>query len=146
MRGAGSSVRRGSGGVLALPWPSGPPRRGSPPGQGGIEILAWAPVGDVPAIMQVMFQQSKMKLVMPQIQFFARVLDILAACRDWYAQCKTVQQTVGISQVQFLVGCRRARCCATTGAWVAQYFVRQWIHILRQFEDGFMDEFPTFST
>ena len=28
-------------------------------GTGGIEILAGAPVGDVPAIMQLMFQQSK---------------------------------------------------------------------------------------
>ena len=130
--------------VLTLPSPSGPPRKGSPPGQGGKEILAGVPVGDVPAIMQLMFQQSKMKLVVPQIQFFDRVVDIPAVCRDWYAQCKTVQQTVEISQVQFLVGCRRARCCATTGAWVAQYLVRPWIHILRQFEHGFMDEFLTF--
>ena len=123
MRGAGSMVRRGST-ALTLPSPSGPPRRGSPPGQGGKEILAGVPVGDVPAIMQLMFQQSKMKLVVPQIQFLDRVVDIPAVCRDWYAQCKTVQQTVEISQVQFLVGCRRARCCATTGAWVAQYLVR----------------------
>ena len=34
----------------------------------------------------------------------------------------------------------------STGAWVAQYLVRQWIHILPQFEDGFMVDFPTFST
>ena len=35
--------------------------------------------------MQLMFQQSKIELVVPQIQFFARVLGIEAACRDWYA-------------------------------------------------------------
>ena len=80
--------------------------RGSPLAQGGTQILGSLAtrVGDVPAIMQLVFQQSKMymKLVVPQIQFFARVLDIPAACRDWYAQYNTVQQTVEISQVQFL--------------------------------------------
>ena len=43
---------------------------------------------------------------------------IPAACRSWHAQCKTVQQTVEISPVQFLDGCGRACCCAVTGALV----------------------------
>ena len=30
--------------------------------------------------------------------------------------------------------------------WDAQCLVRQWIHILRQLEDGFVDEFPIIST
>ena len=73
--------------------------------------------GDVLATMQLVFQQSKMymKLVVLQIQFFARVLDIPAACTDWHAQCNTVQQTVEISQVQFLAWLSTRRCCATTG-------------------------------
>ena len=82
---------------------------------------------------------------MPQVQFFARVLDIPAACRDWYAQCKTVQQTMEISQVQFLAWlstrpllCNDRCMGALLGSTVDTY--------LRQFEDGFMDEFLTFST
>ena len=41
---------------------------------------------------------------------------------------QTVQQTVEFSQVQFLVGCRRALCCAATGAVVqtVQNFVEIW--------------------
>ena len=60
MRGAGSSVRRGStGGVSAPPSPSGP----APEGQGGMQILAAATLADVvdvdvPVTMQHNFQQS----------------------------------------------------------------------------------------
>ena len=115
------------------------PRRGSLPTPGRYthtRQLA-TPVGDVPAIMQLVFQQSKM-MVVPRIQFFARVLDIPTACRDWYAQCKTVQQTVEISQVQFFVWlstrpllCNdrfmgRATLGSTTDTYSAS--VRGWLH------------------
>ena len=125
---------------MAPPSPSGPPRRGSPPGQGGLQILARAPVGDVSAIMQLKFQQSFEFFVVPQIQFFARVLDISAACRDWYAQCQNRScRPWLIAQVTVL-----GLVVATTGAWVRNSLVRQWIFILRQFKEGFMDEFPYF--
>ena len=69
--------------------------------------------------MQHEFEQSlSLVTVVPQIQFNDRVVDFPVVCRDGYAQCKTVQQTVEISQVQFLA---------------AQRLARQWIHVLRQF-------------
>ena len=63
--------------------------------------------------MQLMFQQSKIKLVVPQIQFFARVLDTPAV--------RTVQNCAadhGDLTGPVLGWLSSARCCATTGAWV----------------------------
>ena len=75
------------------------PRRGSPPGQGGIQILGIvvALVGDVHVTMRRQF---------PAVLRVLRASGPVppAACRDWYAQCNTVQQTVEISQVQFFFG------------------------------------------
>ena len=78
--------------VLLMPDCTG----GSPPAQGGIQILGAvlgcsqiqeqivdveAPVADVPAIMQLLFQQfCKFDILkVPQIQFVDRVLDISVA-------------------------------------------------------------------
>ena len=83
------------------------PPRGSPPGQGGKEILAGAPVGDVPAIMQLMFQQSKISLVVPQIQFQSVGHSSLV---------RTVQNCA--ADHGDLTGPDAPRCCAMTGAWV----------------------------
>ena len=62
-------LRGSTGGGVAPPTPSGPPTGGTPPGLGGLQILAGLIV-DVPVIMQLVFQQSF------AIQFLDRVLDI----------------------------------------------------------------------
>ena len=80
----------------------------------------------MPAIMQLKFQQSFEFFVVPQIQFFARVLDIPAACRDWHAQCKTVQQTLEISQVPFLTWLSPRQLLCNGKCLGAQCLVRQW--------------------
>ena len=67
--------------------------------------------------MQWQFQQL-VEFFVPLVQFLDRMVDIPAACRSWYAQYIRVQQTVEISQVQFLGRCGRACCLATTGALV----------------------------
>ena len=62
-------------------------------------------VVDVAVIMQLELQQSlpNDSEMVPQSQFLHRVLDIPVACRDGCPQCKTVQNTVEIPQVQCLV-------------------------------------------
>ena len=70
-------------------------RRGTPPGQGGIQILGSVetPVVDVPVLMQPAFLQS---VLVPQVQFFDRMVDIpvcygysgrklwrFRSCRSW---------------------------------------------------------------
>ena len=67
--------------------------------------------------MQWQFQQFA-EFFVPLVQFLDRMMDIPAACRSWYAQYIPVQQTVEISQVQFLGGCGRSCCFAMTGALV----------------------------
>ena len=64
-------------------------------GGGGVVV-------DVPVIMQPAFHQSFlfMFVKVPRIHFMIRVPEIPVACSDWYAQCKTVRNTVEISQVQ----------------------------------------------
>ena len=105
MSGARSLVRRGStGGVSAPPSPSGPPWRGSPPGQGGIEILAAATMADVavvdvPVFMQHSFQQS---LVLPQ--FINRVVAIPVATQ---------------SQVRTALLCRRPLRFHSCSSWAS---------------------------
>ena len=71
--------------------------------------------------------------VVPQIQFNDRVVDFPVVCRDGYAQCKTVQQTVEISQVQFLAWLSTRPLLCNGWVVVAQRLARQWIHVLRQF-------------
>ena len=71
--------------------------RDAPPAQGGIQVLG-ALVGHVSVIMQRQFQQF-VEFFVPLVQFLDRMVDIPAACRSWYGQCKTVRQTVEISQV-----------------------------------------------
>ena len=70
-----------------------------------------------PVIMQRQFQQF-VELFVPLVQFVDRMVDIPAAFRSWYAQCTSVQQTVEISQVQFLGGCGCACCFSMTGVLV----------------------------
>ena len=72
------------------------------------------PVADVPAIMQLEFQQFKPyeNQEEPQIQFIIRALDVPVVTQMWVPTVQTVQRYVNIPQVQFLRGCRRARCCA----------------------------------
>ena len=81
------------------------------------------PVADVPAIMQLEFQQFKPyeNQEEPQIQFIVRALDIPVVTQRWVPTVQTVQRHVKIPQVMFLRGCRRARLCATTGAWFSPY-------------------------
>ena len=67
-----SGPTRPTGGEWAPLTPSGLPHRGTPPGQGGIEILARADV-DVPVIMLFVFQQSKSYVFCAAIQFIDRV-------------------------------------------------------------------------
>ena len=63
---------------------------------------------DVIVNMQLKFQQFyEFDILVPQIQFIIRVLDISVCHRDRYAQCQTVQGTVNTSQVQFLGGWSR---------------------------------------
>ena len=90
--------------------------RGAPPAQGGIQILG-ALVGHVSVIMQRQFHQF-VEFFVPPVQFLDRMVDIPAACRFWYAQCKTVQQTVDFHRYSSLDGCGCACCCAMTGALV----------------------------
>ena len=88
----------------------------TPPAQGGVQMLGSlaTPMGDVPAIMQLVFQQSRMftKLVMPQIQF-AWCVGHSSCMQRLVRTVQTVQQTVEISQVQFLAWWSTRRCCAT---------------------------------
>ena len=119
----GSSLgQRGStGGEWAPLTPSGPPHRVTPPGQGGMEILAAATVADVvvvdvPVNMQHKFQQS---LVLPQ--FINRVVAIPETGMHSVVVLKTVemqrqvlvqkvQKTVKLPQVQQLWCCGRCFC------------------------------------
>ena len=50
-------------------------RRGTPPGQGGVEYLQGMIV-DIPSTMQLVFQQSKSYVYCAAIQFLDRVPDI----------------------------------------------------------------------
>ena len=71
----------------------------APPGRAGTVVMVAL------VIMQPEVQQSVLffSLEVPQIQFKNRVPDIPVVCRDEYAQCKTVRNTVETSQVQGMV-------------------------------------------
>ena len=123
----------------------------TPPAQGGIQIMGSlaTPMGDVPAIMQLVFQQSRMftKLVVPQIQF-AGVLDIPAACRDWYAQCKLCSRPWRSHRYSSWLGGRRAVVVQRQGsssrnAWLdsEHMFCVSCISLQRLF--GRISRFPT---
>ena len=100
--GSSLDLRGPTGGGWAPLTPSGPPHRGTPPGQGGIQILvavtlADVAVVDVPVYMQHKFQQSL-------------VLRSVHQQSGGYSSCYTetgmhsvvVQKTVEIPQLQFL--------------------------------------------
>ena len=77
----------------------------SPPGQGGIQILAAATVAeavvDVPVVICDKLQQVFVEYVeVPQLQFFDRVV-VQLLHRDRYT-VQTVQKSVEILQAQFL--------------------------------------------
>ena len=57
---------------------------------------------------------------------------------------QTVQQTVEISQVPFMALLLTRPLLCNDRCLGAQCLVRQWIHVLRQFEQCFMDEFSFF--
>ena len=93
--------RAGSSGVWdARSTPGGGNARlGSPPAQGGIQILDKAEavrrplVVHVPVLFSDKFLQSKeFHRLVPQIQFISRVWDFLLWSRDEYARCQTVQK------------------------------------------------------
>ena len=89
--------------------------RGAPPGQVGTKNTGRLSVVGVPVNMQHMFQQSLVLLsVHQQSGGHSSCMQILVRT------VHTVQQTVEISQVQFLAGCGRACCCAMTGALVGR--------------------------
>ena len=68
-------------------------------------------MGDAPAIMQLMFQQSKIKLVVPHVQFFARAAAVPAARRFLGAFSSVPRQSGGLSScMQILV--RTVQNCA----------------------------------
>ena len=139
--GGSSLVLRGpTGGGWAPLTPSGPPHRGTPPGQGGIQILAAVTLADVavvdaPVIMQLKFQQSFVVSVdVPQIPFIDRVVDIPVAsqrqvctalicrrplrfhsCSSWTSlSCPSVQRQVWYRQCRKLWNCRDHTACSSS--------------------------------
>ena len=57
---------------------------------------------------------------------------------------RTVQQTMEISQVPFLALLLTRLLLCNERCLGAQCLVRQWIHVLRQFKEGFMGKFLIF--
>ena len=71
--------------------------------QGGVQILAGVPRGDVPVIMQLQFQQSFVEYVeVPELQFIDRVVVASSCVTETGLPVQIVQQTMEISQVPFL--------------------------------------------
>ena len=90
----------------------------APPGRAKtVVMVGW--LWTLPVIMQPEFQQSFLFIFLkvPQIRFLIRAPDIPVVCRDGYAQCITVQNTVEISQVQ-------VRCDSYWGAFVRMSYVK----------------------
>ena len=67
--------------------------------------------------MQRQFQQL-VDFLVPSVQFLDRVVDFPAACRSWYAQCTLYSRPWRSHRYSSWDGCRRACCCAATGALV----------------------------
>ena len=119
-----------------------PPHRGTPPGQGGIQILAAVTLADVavvdaPVIMQLKFQQSFVvsRHVPQHSRSIDRVVDIPVAsqqtghalicrrplrfhsCSSWTSlSCPSVQRPVWYRQCSKLWNCRR---CSSCGVWTS---------------------------
>ena len=68
-------------------------------------------------ITQRQFQQF-VDFLVPSVQFLDRVVDFPVACRSWYAQCTLYSRPWRSHSYSSWDGCRRACCCAATGALV----------------------------
>ena len=94
-------LRGPTGGGWAPLTPSGPPHLGTPPGQGGIQILAAAMVADVVVVDVAVNMQHKLPQFWCFIQFINRVVVIPVATQTGMHSV-VVQKTVEILQLQFL--------------------------------------------